>query len=109
LPGSIFAPSFNQSVSKGKANTGERINNTVVDFYYVPHLADKRYYVTLDPAITYDWQASNPSAGFGVTLGRMLGPAFGGKGAFYVKPTVFAGAYRSADWSVEIGYKIIGF
>jgi hypothetical protein len=48
-------------------------------------------------------------ASVAVTIGRVIGPAFGGSSQVYVKPGVFLGGERSADWGIEIGYKVIGF
>jgi hypothetical protein len=110
LPGGdIFGPSFGQSNSIGGDPTRPKINNLVVDFYYVPKLSDRRYFVTLDPAVTLDWENSTQFASFAVTLGRVLGPAFGGTSQVYVKPSGYMGGYRTADWAIEVGLKVIGF
>lgn len=40
---------------------------------------------------------------------RVIGPAFGGNGIVFVKPSVFAGGDRPGKRGIELGYKIIGF
>jgi hypothetical protein len=75
----------------------------------VPKLSDPRYYVTFDPALTADVENDAEFASVAVTIGRVIGPAFGGSSQVYVKPGVFLGGERSADWGIEIGYKVIGF
>lgn len=107
--GAIFAPSFGQSESVGGDPNRPKISNLVVDFYYVPKLADPRYFMTVDPAVTLDWENDRQFASLAVTFGRSLGAAFGGQQQIYVKPSALAGSDRTADWGLEIGYKVIGF
>ena len=45
----------------------------------------------------------------GVTAGRVVGKAFGGVAQVYAKPTVMFGNERPGDWSLEIGFKVLGF
>jgi hypothetical protein len=85
------------------------VNTTTFDFYYVPKLADPRNLITVDPAVNLDWENDKEFLSLAVTYGRVTGPAFGGIGIVTVKPTVFAGGDRPADWGIEIGYKLLGF
>jgi hypothetical protein len=85
------------------------VNSTTLDVYYVPRLADARNLVTYDPALTFDWERHTQFASLAVTFGRVLGPAFGGKGIVFVKPSLFAGSDRPSPWGLEIGYKVIAF
>lgn len=80
-----------------------------MDFYYVPKLKDQRYFVTVDPAWTADLENNAKFGSLAVTIGRLLGRAFGASTQLYVKPSVFAGSERSADWGLEVGYKVVGF
>lgn len=107
--GAIFAPSIVQSNSVSGDNNRSDINTKTVDFYYVPRLKDHRIYMRTDPSINSNWETNDEFLGLAVTIGRMLGPAFGGNGQTYAKPSVFAGNERPADWGIEIGYKIKGF
>jgi hypothetical protein len=105
--GAIFAPALGLNDSFGR--DGRAVRSVVADFYYVPKLSDHRYYVTIDPALTADLENDAEFASLAVTIGRVIGPAFGGSSQVYVKPGVFAGGERSADWGLEIGYKVLGF
>jgi hypothetical protein len=42
-------------------------------------------------------------------LGRVVGPAFGGNGILFIKPSVFVGSDRPGSWGLEVGYKVLGF
>lgn len=107
--GHIFAPAAVQSVSIGGDGNRARVNGTVFDFYYVPKLADPKTFVTVDPALSFDWEAKKQFASLAVTVGRAVGPAFGGSAQVFMKPSVFFGGERPGNWGVEIGYKVIGF
>lgn len=110
LPGEdIFAPAVVQSNSLWGDSNRARVNNTVFDFYYVPRLSDPNVFVTVDPALSFDWQTSKQFASLAVTVGRGIGAAFGGNSQVFIKPSIFAGGERTTDWGVEIGYKVIGF
>jgi hypothetical protein len=107
--GAIFAPAVVQSNSvSGQARRAD-VNTTTFDFYYVPKLADPRNLITVDPAVNFDWENDKEFLSLAVTYGRVTGPAFGGIGIVTVKPTLFAGGDRPADWGIEIGYKLLGF
>lgn len=107
--GAIFAPAIVQSNSLWGDSSRARVNNTVFDFYYVPKFSDPKYFATVDPALSFDWQTNKQFASLAVTLGRSTGPAFGGSSQVFIKPTVFVGGERPGNWGVEVGYKVIGF
>ena len=107
--GAIFAPAVVQSNSLWGDDARADVNNTVFDFYYVPKLSDPNYFVTVDPAVSLDWESDKRFASLGVTVGRVLGPAFDGRDQVYLKPTVYVGDDRPGGWGLELGYKVIGF
>jgi len=107
--GHIFAPSWVQSIGVWGADDQPRINLTTLDFYYVPKFKDKRYLMTLDPSLNYDWESEREFAGLAVTVGRVLGPAFGGNAIVTVKPQLTFGHERPFEWAVEATFKLIGF
>ena len=49
------------------------------------------------------------SSSVAITAGRVVGKAFGGVAQVYAKPTVMFGNERPGDWSLEIGFKVLGF
>lgn len=108
--GAIFAPAVVHTERVG-ARVGGRpdISNTVIDFYYVPKLADKRYFMTIDPSIKYDWVSDTASGAFAVTIGRILETGGRGTSSVFIKPTIGIGHHRGLDVGVEVGFKIVGF
>lgn len=109
LDSGIFAPAIMQSQSLGNDDARADVSSTTFDFYYVPKLSDPKNFMTIDPALSYDWENDQQFASLAVTFGRMLGPALGGGAQLFVKPTLFAGADRPSQWGLQAGYKIIGF
>lgn len=107
--GDIFAPAIKHSLSFGGDANRAKVNATVFDFYYVPKLADPRNLITIDPALSLDWESNKRFGSLAVTFGRVLGPMMGGNGIVSVKPTVFTGGDRAAKWGLELGFKVIGF
>lgn len=107
--GGIFAPALVHMIGLGGHEDGSRINNTTFDFYYVPKLSNPFYYMTYDPAIVLDWLNDAEYASLTVTFGRVIGKLFGGTGSVYVKPQILAGSERAADWSLQAGFKVVGF
>jgi hypothetical protein len=107
--GSIFAPAFVQSVDVAGDRDRADVNLTTIDFYYVPKLKDPHNYITWDPALNFDWENDKDYVSLAVTFGRVVGEAFGGHAQLYVKPSVLVGSERPGDWSMEVGFKVLGF
>ena len=106
----IIAPSFIQNFGFGGKGDRARVNNFVFDLYYVPHFKNPKLYMTIDPNITYNWDTGSSYEGLLVTVGYGLGKAFGkGNGSVYVKPSVYFGDDRPADWGMEVGYRLLAF
>lgn len=104
--GRIFAPAINHSQSIGDEN---QIRETVLDFYYVPKLPNPAHYMTIDPAVVKNWEGDKLYGSFAVTAGTAIGKVGSGLAQVYVKPSVFIGGERPADWALEVGYRVIGF
>lgn len=109
LPKGIFAPALVHSVDVGGSSQRPDVSITTIDLYYVPKLADPRNFVTLDPALNFDWERGAQFGSVAITAGRAIGKAFGGVAQVYVKPTVMFGHERPGDWSLELGFKVLGF
>jgi len=108
--GSIIAPSLVHTVGLGDEDPGRsKINMTTFDFYYVPKLATNKIFITFDPALIYDWERDKGYASLTTTFGFPMGKAFGGDSQIFIKPQILAGGNRPADWSLQVGYKVIGF
>ena len=107
--GGIFAPAIVQQNNISNSTNRASVNNTTIDLYYVPKLKNPGYFITFDPSITADWENDKNFLSLSVTFGRILGKAFGGNSQIFVKPQILGGSERPADWSLQIGYKVIGF
>jgi hypothetical protein len=107
--GHIFAPAFVHSVSiAGDANRAN-VNATTIDFYFVPKLANPKFYMTLDPAITQDWESDTFYSINAVTIGYTVGPMLGGKGQVFIKPSFGIGGAKPTGWGIQAGFQLINF
>jgi hypothetical protein len=108
--GAIFAPSLLQTVSIGSRDPGRaEVNLTTIDLYYVPKLDNPRAYMTLDPAILYDWENDRMSGALSVTYGQSVDLGLPGNESFFIKPSTGVGGNRGADLGLEVGFKVVGF
>ncbi len=107
--GTILAPSFQQSITLWGDDSRRRVDETLFDFYIVPNLPNKNYYMTIDPALSRSWDADTHYGVLAVTVGRSVGRMLGGNAFVQIKPSVFVGADRPADWGAEVAFKLVGF
>jgi len=107
--GHIFAPAVVHSVSLWGDNARADVNSTTIDFYFVPRLKNKNYYMTIDPAVVLNWEGDREYGALAVTLGRRLGPMLGGRGQMFVKPSINIGSERPGNWGAMVGFQLIGF
>jgi len=108
--GSIIAPALVQTIGLGDEDPGRsKVNTTTFDFYYVPKMPTDKIFITFDPALSYDWERDKGFASLASTFGFPMGKTFGGDSQIFIKPQILAGADRPADWSLQVGYKVIGF
>jgi hypothetical protein len=107
--GAIFAPAVVQRVNLSDNKNRSSVNSTTFDFYYVPKLKSSKYIMTFDPALVFDRRSDRQFGSLTVTFGRLLGKQFGGDAQVFIKPQILAGDERPVDWSLQIGYKVLGF
>jgi hypothetical protein len=107
--GAIFAPSLVHNISIAGKDTRSDVNSTTLDLYYVPRLKNRQLFMTIDPAFTYNWENDDNFASLSVTMGRKLGKMLGGAGQISVKPTIFIGADRGANWGMQMTFKVLNF
>lgn len=107
--GHIFAPSLVHNVSVAGSYLRSNVNLTTIDLYYVPRLSNPKLFMTIDPALNYDWVSDSAFGSLSVTLGRSVGSMLGGIGQFTVKPTVLVGGNRGANWGMQVGFKVVNF
>jgi hypothetical protein len=107
--GWIVAPALQHGFSLWGDDQRSRVAQTVFDFYLVPKLPSAAWFMTIDPAYSYDWVSDTDFASLSVTFGRSVGKIFGVPAFVQAKPGLLIGADRPSDWSVEVSFKIIGF
>jgi hypothetical protein len=108
--GAIFAPSFLQTFSVGSPDPGRKdVNLTTIDFYYVPKLANPKAYMTIDPAILYDWESDEIAGAIAVTYGQSVDLGLPGNESFFIKPSLGLGSNRGSGLGLEVGFKVVGF
>jgi hypothetical protein len=108
--GAIFAPSVVHSESFGDPDPGRSdISLTTIDLYYVPRLANPKAYMTLDPAIIYNWENDQVSGALAVTYGQSVDLGIPGNESFFIKPSAGIGGNRGAGFGLEVGFKVVGF
>ncbi|WP_204113301.1 hypothetical protein [Shimia biformata] len=107
--GSIFAPAVVQTMGLGGTGFANDINTTTVDFYYVPKLPNPKFFMTLDPALVYDWTTDEGFASLQVTMGMLTGKLWGGDSQVFIKPGIYAGENRPIDFSLQVGFKLLNF
>lgn len=104
--GRILAPALSHSEAIGRQ---KNVSETVLDLYYVPHLSNPAWYMTVDPALVHNWESDDSYASLAITTGRAVAKAGKGLVQVYLKPNVLMGHDRPADWSLELGVRAIGF
>ncbi len=108
--GAIFAPALIHTESLGSVDAGRAdISSTVIDFYYVPKLADSKTFVTFDPSIKMNWETDTLSSALAVTIGRTIETGLPGSSSLFIKPSAGLGGNKEFDWGVEVGFKVVGF
>lgn len=106
--GHIFAPTLLHNVSFAGDNSRAPINLTTLDFYFVPRLANRKLFMTIDPAINHDWESSHAFGALAVTMGYKLGPMLGGRGQVALKPSIGIGTYAPQDWGLLVSFQLLG-
>lgn len=107
--GHIFAPALVHKISVAGSDRRADVSLTTLDLYYVPRLKDPKMFITVDPALNYDWVNNATFGALAVTFGRSIGPMFGGIGQVTLKPTILVGGDRPANWGMKVGFKVVNF
>jgi hypothetical protein len=107
--GMIIAPSLLHQFSFAGSSRRADVNVTTFDLYIVPKLANNKLFMTIDPAINYDWERKDTFGALAVTLGYNTGKFLGGQGQVFVKPATGIGGDRPFNWSIMAGVSVLGF
>ena len=103
-------------IASGVQNSDCGIGDASVSFTHIASLNQHRG-LMYQTELIFD-TADRLELGFGQTVLKLTGfyakflkngAAFGGHSQVYVRPQVLMGNERPANWSFQIGYKVIGF
>ena len=111
LPRGLFAPGFQYKFSVdedfGRADTDQFL----IDLNYLLMGKDKQSWFFTDPQIVFDNETNKEFAIVDLEWGWMMTkwkPDMKGH-SFYIRPSFGVGVHRPTDYSVELGYKIVGW
>ncbi|WP_310475311.1 hypothetical protein [Sandarakinorhabdus sp.] len=107
--GTIVAPALQHQFSFAGSSRRADVNTTTFDLYVVPRLANRKLFMTIDPALIYDWERKQTFGALAVTLGTNVGRLFGGQMQISVKPSVAVGGDRPFNYGLQAGVAVLGF
>jgi hypothetical protein len=99
---SIFAPGYQHRFSVD----GNKVNQSVLDLYFVWMLAKGKNWVIVNPQPIYDWENDAAFAVVDVEWGFMIAKAAGLAGS--IRPGFGVGADRPFNYNLEFGVDLFG-
>jgi len=110
LPRGLFAPGLQYKFSIDEDAGRAKTDQILIDLNYLRMAADKQSWFFTDPQIVIDNETNTEFAIVDLEWGWMMSKWTELKGhSFYVRPSIGVGAERLTDYSIEVGYKIVGF
>jgi len=98
---SIFAPGLQHRFSVG----GNKVNQTVIDIYYVKMLSKGKNWLIVNPQPIFDWENNTQFMVVDVEWGFMIVPQSGIAG--YIRPGFGIGADRPFNYNFEVAIKFV--
>ena len=111
LPRGLFAPGLQYKFSIDESSGRSETDQILIDLNYLRMGLDKQSWFFTDPQIVIDNENNKEFAIVDLEWGWMMTkwkPDMKGH-SFYIRPSFGLGADRPTDYSVEIGYKFVGF
>jgi hypothetical protein len=106
----LFAPGLQYKFSVDEDLGRPKIDQILIDLNYLRMGADKQSWFFTDPQIIIDNETNTEFMIVDLEFGWMMSKWTELQGhSFYVRPSIGVGADRLTDYSVEIGYKVVGF
>ncbi|MDX2481965.1 MAG: hypothetical protein QNK24_16710 [Desulfuromusa sp.] len=110
LPTGLFAPALQYKFSVDEATGRNETDQILIDLNYLRMAKDKQSWFFVDPQIIIDNEAETEYSIVDFEFGVMMSKWTDLQGhSLYIRPSVGVGADRPVDYSVEVGYKIVGF
>jgi hypothetical protein len=110
LPRGLFAPGLQYKFSIDEDFGRMKTDQILIDLNYLRMAQDKQSWFFTDPQIVIDNEANREFAIVDFEFGWMMSKWTELKGhSFYIRPSVGVGNERLTDYSIEFGYKVVGF
>lgn len=109
-PEIIIAPAYIQNLSFAGKDDRADVNRGDFDLYFVYRPHGKRWWITSDTTVSYDFETDATPVSWELNFGRNLakfkaGSALNG----YIRPGVGIGSDRPYDFNVEVGLTLVNF
>ncbi len=106
----LFAPGLQYKFSIDEDSGRPDIDQILIDLNYLRMATDKQSWFFTDPQIVIDNETNTEFAIVDFEFGWMMSKWTELKGhSFYIRPSIGVGVDRLTDYSIEIGYKVVGF
>lgn len=111
LPRGLFAPALQYKFSVSEDTGRDETDQWLIDLNYLRLAKDKQSWFFTDPQIIIDDEQDTEFAIVDLEWGWMMTNWFEDLTghSFYVRPSFGVGADRPSDYSVELGYKVVGW
>ncbi len=111
LENGSFAPGLQYKKSIAEDDGRAETDQIIIDLNYLRMAEDKRSWFFMDPQIVFDRDANNEYAIVDFEWGWMMSNWFEEMEghSFYIRPSIGVGVYRPTDYSIEFGYRIVGW
>ena len=109
--GGLFAPGFQYKFSIDEEEGRSDTEQFLIDLNFLMMGTSKMFWFFTDPQIVFDLETEEEFAIVDLEFGVMMAKWFNDlKGhSAYIRPSFAVGADRPTDYSVEVGYKIVGW
>jgi hypothetical protein len=104
----LIAPAYQHRISVHEDDDRSDVNQSLIDLFALKMSGDKQQWVLVNPTFVFDHENDTEFMLVDVEVGTMLDQFFGTSGhSIYLRPGFMVGGDRPADFSVELGYKIV--
>lgn len=107
----LFAPGLQYKKSIDEDTGRPDTDQILIDLNYLLMARDSQSWFFTDPQLVFDQETNQEFAIIDFEFGFMMSKWFDDMQghSFYIRPSVGAGTNRPTDFSVEVGYKIVGW
>lgn len=104
----LIAPAYQHKISVQESRGRAKVNQGFIDLFALKMSEDKKRWLMINPTTVLNYENGEQFMLVDIELGSMLDDFFGTQGhSAYLRPSMQIGTDRPADYSVEIGYKVV--